>query len=196
MNYEHEVVVPRAGMPFKIDIFEGAGGNYTREPHWHNSVEIFAIYEGSLVFILREKKIRVESGEFILIYINELHSIRAEKANLAVYVQIPISEFKNYLTADHFISFHKKGKGAMADLDPAQMEENEKKMMTLIRNIYDLTGTDVPGHESRNISKSIMRRIFPYSLWRSNLAIPSNIYPVCSKNTPRSIISPICPASV
>ncbi len=35
----------------------------------------------------------------------------------------------------------------MADLDPAQMEENEKKMMTLIRNIYDLTGTDVPGHE-------------------------------------------------
>ena len=40
MNYEHEVVVPRAGMPFKIDIFEGAGGNYTREPHWHNSVEI------------------------------------------------------------------------------------------------------------------------------------------------------------
>ena len=48
MNYEHEVVVPRAGMPFKIDIFEGAGGNYTREPHWHNSVEIFAIYEGSL----------------------------------------------------------------------------------------------------------------------------------------------------
>lgn len=63
MNYEHEVVVPRAGMPFKIDIFEGAGGNYTREPHWHNSVEIFAIYEGSLVFILREKKIRVESGD-------------------------------------------------------------------------------------------------------------------------------------
>ena len=147
MNYEHEVVVPRAGMPFKIDIFEGAGGNYTREPHWHNSVEIFAIYEGSLVFILREKKIRVESGEFIIINTNELHSIRAEKANLAVYVQIPISEFKNYLTADHFISFHKKGKGAMADLDPAQMEENEKKMMTLIRNIYDLTGTDVPGHE-------------------------------------------------
>ena len=147
MNYEHEVVVPRAGMPFKIDIFEGADGNYTREPHWHNSVEIFAIYEGSLVFILREKEIRVESGEFIIINTNELHSIRAEKANLAVYVQIPISEFKNYLTADHFISFHKKGKGAMADLDPAQMEENEKKMMTLIRNIYDLTGTDVPGHE-------------------------------------------------
>lgn len=76
MNYEHEVVVPRAGMPFKIDIFEGAGGNYTREPHWHNSVEIFAIYEGSLVFILREKKIRVESGEFIIINTNELHSIR------------------------------------------------------------------------------------------------------------------------
>ena len=101
-----------------------------------------------------KKMIRVESGEFIIINTNELHSIRAEKANLAVYVQIPISEFKNYLTADSFLIFilpnEKKGKrGGLdrADLDPAQMEENEKKMMTLIRNIYDLTGTDVPGHE-------------------------------------------------
>ena len=92
MNYEHEVVVPRAGMPFRIDIFEGRRGNYTREPHWHNSVELFAVYEGSLTFIFREKQIRVDCGDFIIINTNELHSVRADEENMSVYVQIPISE--------------------------------------------------------------------------------------------------------
>ena len=147
MNYEHEVVVPRAGMPFKIDIFEGAGGNYTREPHWHNSVELFAVYEGSLTFIFREKQIRVDCGDFIIINTNELHSVRADEENMSVYVQIPISEFKNYLTADRFISFDKKGKGSLAKLDPMQMKDTDQKMMQLIRNIYDLNGTGAPGHE-------------------------------------------------
>ncbi len=147
MNYEHEVVVPRAGMPFKIDIFEGAGGNYTREPHWHNSVELFAVYEGSLTFIFREKQIRVDCGDFIIINTNELHSVRADEENMSVYVQIPISEFKNYLTADRFISFDKKGKGSLAKLDSMQMKDTDQKMMQLIRNIYDLNGTGAPGHE-------------------------------------------------
>ena len=147
MNYEHEVVVPRAGMPFKIDLFEGAGGNYTREPHWHNSVELFAVYEGSLTFIFREKQIRVDRGDFIIINTNELHSVRADEENMSVYVQIPISEFKNYLTADRFISFHKKGKGSLAKLDSMQMKDTDQKMMQLIRNIYDLSGTGTPGHE-------------------------------------------------
>ena len=147
MNYEHEVVVPRAGMPFKIDIFEGAGGNYTREPHWHNSVELFAVYEGSLTFIFREKQIRVDCGDFIIINTNELHSVRADEENMSVYVQIPISEFKNYLTADRFISFDKKGKGSLAKLDSMQMKDTDQKMMQMIRNIYDLNGTGAPGHE-------------------------------------------------
>lgn len=147
MNYEHEVVVPRAGMPFKIDIFEGAGGNYTREPHWHNSVELFAVYEGSLTFIFREKQIRVDCGDFIIINTNELHSVRADEENMSVYVQIPISEFKNYLTADRFISFDKKGKGSLAKLDSMQMKDTDQKMMQLICNIYDLNGTGAPGHE-------------------------------------------------
>ncbi|MFR6538510.1 MAG: AraC family transcriptional regulator [Lachnospiraceae bacterium] len=147
MNYEHEVVVPRAGMPFRIDIFEGRRGNYTREPHWHNSVELFAVYEGSLTFIFREKQIRVDCGDFIIINTNELHSVRADEENMSVYVQIPISEFKNYLTADRFISFDKKGKGSLAKLDSMQMKNTDHKMMQLIRNIYDLSGTGEPGHE-------------------------------------------------
>lgn len=147
MDYEHEVVVPRAGMPFKIERFEGATGNYIRKPHWHNSVEIFAIYEGSLDFILGEKILTVASGAFIIINTNELHSIRAQKHNFAIYLQIPINEFKNYLTGDHFISFHKKGKGAMVHSTQEELQAHEKEMMKLIRSIYELCGTSRAGHE-------------------------------------------------
>ena len=85
MDHEHEVVVPREGMPFKIDIFEGGGGNYTREAHWHNSVEIFAVYEGSLDFYFRSSKcVVVPAGYFIIINPNELHSIHAAAENVSV----------------------------------------------------------------------------------------------------------------
>jgi AraC-like DNA-binding protein/mannose-6-phosphate isomerase-like protein (cupin superfamily) len=147
MDYEHELVVPKAGMPFKIDRFEGAKGNYIRNPHWHNSVEIFAIYEGNLEFILREKTITVGAGNFIIINTNELHSIRAQESNLAVYLQIPIGEFKNYLTGDHFISFHKKGKGAVVQSTPEELAKYEQEMLRRIHRIYQLSGSTLEGHE-------------------------------------------------
>lgn len=138
MDYEHEVVVPHAGMPFRIDLFEGAKGNYIREPHWHNSVEVFAIYEGSLDFILREKVIKVDAGDFIIINTNELHSIRAKDANEAIFLQIPISEFHQYLTADNFISFKKKGTGTQG---------HGKNMMDWMKNIYEESKVEKEGHE-------------------------------------------------
>ena len=148
MDHEHEVVVPREGMPFKIDIFEGGGGNYTREAHWHNSVEIFAVYEGSLDFYFRSSKcVVVPAGYFIIINPNELHSIHAAAENVSIYLQIPLGEFSNYLTADHFISFRKRKPST------GQEEEihalREQRMLTLMREIYDCGNAMETGYEFR-----------------------------------------------
>ena len=35
--YQHEVIVPDRGLPFKLFLFEGGGGKYIREKHWHRS---------------------------------------------------------------------------------------------------------------------------------------------------------------
>ena len=48
MNFSHELVVPEEGLPFKLFPFEGGGGNYFREKHWHRSIEIFAVCRGCL----------------------------------------------------------------------------------------------------------------------------------------------------
>ncbi len=54
--YQHEVIVPDRGLPFKLFLFEGGGGKYIREKHWHRSIEIFAVRQGQLEFFLNEKK--------------------------------------------------------------------------------------------------------------------------------------------
>ena len=52
--YQHEVIVPNKGLPFKLFLFEGKDGKYIREKHWHRSIEIFAVKNGSLNFFLNE----------------------------------------------------------------------------------------------------------------------------------------------
>ena len=50
MGYSHEIILPNEDLSFKMFLFEGKNGNYVRGKHWHRSIEIFAIFEGSLRF--------------------------------------------------------------------------------------------------------------------------------------------------
>lgn len=68
--YQHEVIVPDRGLPFKLFLFEGGGGKYIREKHWHRSIEIFAVRQGQLDFFLNEKKYVLAAGEFVLVNSN------------------------------------------------------------------------------------------------------------------------------
>ena len=53
MNYSHEIIMPNDDIPFKMFVFEGRRGNYSREKHWHRSVEIFALFEGEIEFYVK-----------------------------------------------------------------------------------------------------------------------------------------------
>ena len=94
MEFQHELIIPDEGMPFKLFLFEGAEGNYVREKHWHTSVEIFAVLEGSLRFYLNEVQYPLEAGELIIINSNEIHSIHAPEKNRTVVLQIPLRQRK------------------------------------------------------------------------------------------------------
>ena len=43
MEFQHELIIPDEGLPFKLFLFEGRNGNYVREKHWHTSIEIFTV---------------------------------------------------------------------------------------------------------------------------------------------------------
>ena len=55
MKFNHELVIPNEDLPFKMFQFEGKEGNYFRDKHWHQSVEIFAVFEGALTFYLNDE---------------------------------------------------------------------------------------------------------------------------------------------
>lgn len=105
MEYQHELIIPDEGLPFKLFLFEGASGGYVREKHWHTSVEIFAVQKGRLSFYLNDREYPLEAGELILINSNEIHSIHAPEENQTVVLQIPLKQFEDYFIAQRFIRF-------------------------------------------------------------------------------------------
>ena len=90
-------MIPDEGLPFKFFLFEGSQGNYVREKHWHTSIEIFAVMEGSLTFYLNDEKHPLKAGELMIINSNEVHSIDSPEENHTAVLQIPLKQFEDYL---------------------------------------------------------------------------------------------------
>lgn len=140
MEFQHELIIPNEGFPFKVFLFEGRNGNYVREKHWHTSIEIFAVMEGSLDFFVNKDEYPLKAGEQIIINSNEIHSIHAVEKNKTVVLQIPLKQFENYFTAQRYIRFR------------GQEELVDKKLASLLRKLYHVYSERKIGYEFRTIS--------------------------------------------
>lgn len=123
-EFNHELIMPNEDLPFKLFQFEGKNGNYYRDRHWHRSIEIFAVFEGTLTFILNNEAHILDAGQFIIVNSNEIHAIESPKPNHTVVLQIALKTFENYFTADQFIRFTHD---AMA---------KDTQMMAMIQDMY------------------------------------------------------------
>ena len=94
---QHELIMPNKDLPFKMFLFEGRDGNYIREKHWHRSIEIFAVFQGTLEFYLNDQEYLLECGDFIIVNSNEVHSIHAPKENMTVVLQMSLNMFEKIL---------------------------------------------------------------------------------------------------
>ncbi len=124
MGFEHELIIPNEGFPFKLFQFEGKDGHYVREKHWHRSIEIFAVIEGTLAFFINEEEYPLGSGEFILLNSNEIHSISSPEANRTIVLQIPMNVLRNVETGEGLILFTHSPK------------RQDSKIMELIGSMY------------------------------------------------------------
>ena len=124
MGFEHELIIPNEGFPFKLFQFEGKDGHYVREKHWHRSIEIFAVFEGTLAFFINEEEYPLGSGEFILLNSNEIHSISSPEANRTIVLQIPMNVLRNVETGEGLILFTHSPK------------RQDSKIMELIWSMY------------------------------------------------------------
>lgn len=124
MEFKHELIMPNENLPFKVFLFEGGKGNYFRDKHWHRSIEMFAVFEGRLTFLINEEKYPLETGEFMLVNSNEIHSVDSPVSNLTVVIQIPLRAFEQYFTGEQFIRFTHDTKA------------HDSRLMDLISAIY------------------------------------------------------------
>ena len=105
MQYNHEVIVPNEDLPIKMFLFEGKEGNYFRDRHWHRSIEIFAVFKGSLTFYLNDIEQQLHPGEFVIVNSNEIHAIDAPYPNQTVVIQMALKTFQDYFTEEQYIRF-------------------------------------------------------------------------------------------
>ena len=124
MGFEPELIIPNEGFPFKLFQFEGKDGHYVREKHWHRSIEIFAVFEGTLAFFINEEEYPLGSGEFILLNSNEIHSISSPEANRTIVLQIPMNVLRNVETGEGLILF------------THSPQRQDSKIMELIGSMY------------------------------------------------------------
>lgn len=125
MEFSHELIIPNEDLPFKMFVFEGRNGHYIRDKHWHRSIEIFAVFEGTLEFYLNNECYPLQSGQFILVNSNEIHSIHSPVPNLTVVLQIPLKTFEKYFIEEQYILFSHENK------------TQDFTIMELIREMYE-----------------------------------------------------------
>ena len=137
---QHEVIVPNRGLPFKLFLFEGKDGKYIRDKHWHRSVEIFAVKDGSLNFFLNEKKYHLQAGDFVLVNSNEVHSIYAPDPNDTIVLQIQLGSFAGYYTEEQFIWFSHSEKS------------DDERVFSLLNEMYERNTECRMGYELQMLS--------------------------------------------
>ena len=145
MQFSHEIIVPEAGYPFKIFLFEGGSGNYYREKHWHRSVEIFAVCGGELDFYIDDRKCHLEPDDFMIVNSNEVHAIASPLPNETIVLQIPLKMFANYFTGDQFIWFSH---------EPGRRDEH---FMDLLKELYQVHNSGRTGCDMK--AKSIFYQL-------------------------------------
>lgn len=147
MEFQHELIIPNEGLPFKIFLFEGGRGNYIREKHWHTSIEIFAVLEGELLFYINNEKYPLHAGELLIVNANEIHSVNVLKENKTAVIQIPLRQFENYFTAQQFIRFEG---GIHRETDSGN--PSDRRLISLVQRLYNVYTERRNGYDFRTIS--------------------------------------------
>ena len=137
MDLKHELVLPNDDLPFKMFVFEGKNGNYRVSKHWHDSVEIFLVFEGEIDFYINTSYYGLSRGKFIIVNSNEVHSIDVPKENFTIVLQIPKDEFEKYKVEEYML-FRHTSEG---------YKEQDAEFVRLIRQMYTAYAEKRYGYE-------------------------------------------------
>lgn len=101
---KHETV--RTNLPLGIRFYESRVEACGYVPfHWHNSVELLCVLEGTLRLFINGRKHTVRGGECIAISSGLVHDV-ANTPNRALVLQIPLRIFQPFAEKPQLLHFH------------------------------------------------------------------------------------------
>lgn len=126
-SIRHEIVShnPDIDVRFYLSV---DGGSYV-PPHWHNSLELVYMLEGSMTVIYEDKKVKINPTEISIVNPRVIHAVSAVK-NKALVLQIPNSIFEKYVPNYNLIRFN-------ADINPKNAVD-KTKLDRLKKIFYDM----------------------------------------------------------
>lgn len=86
-------------------------------PHWHDSVEIIYLQEGSLLVTLDNGEVNMHAGSCIVINANFVHSTTCSELNRAIVFQIPLSLLQRYVPDSEDVLFRLNTEQTGSDKD-------------------------------------------------------------------------------
>lgn len=142
MDLKRELVVPNDDLPFKMFVFEGKNGNYRVTKHWHDTVEIFVVFEGEIDFYINSAYYGLSKEQFIIVNSNEVHSIDVPKENFTIVIQIPPEEFERFKEDEYMLFNH----------TPEGCKEQDAQFVRLVRQMYTSYAEKRYGYELEVLS--------------------------------------------
>ncbi len=126
-SIRHEIVShnPDIDVRFYLSV---DGGSYV-PPHWHNSLELVYMLEGSMTVIYEDKRVKINPTEISIVNPRVIHAVSSVK-NKALVLQIPNSIFEKYVPNYNLIRFN-------ADINPKNVVD-KTKLDRLKKIFYDM----------------------------------------------------------
>lgn len=91
-HYHHEIINANPDLAIRLVKFV----NSTKDalPHWHNSLEVVHILEGTLWFVINSRKCLLRKNDIVVINSRDVHSAYCPEPNDAMLIQIPYPQLK------------------------------------------------------------------------------------------------------
>lgn len=124
----HEIVAQNSDIEARFYLSEDTGSYVS--PHWHDSLEMVYVLEGSVTMIYENRKIVLNANEFNIINSQVIHSVVSGK-NKALVLQVPKEVLKKYVSDIEAYMFE-------VDLNPQNEVQQTKldKMKKIFTDMY------------------------------------------------------------
>lgn len=126
-QFPHEEVSFESGINVRFSIYE-SDNDYIPE-HWHRSMEVIYIYEGSMELTEEQQILLLKTGDFHVVNSTAIHATRTTTASQVLLLQIPYAFLAGAIPEYESIRFRFSHRDSSAD-------EQIRKILTSMGDLY------------------------------------------------------------